>query len=124
MGSAPPVIAAGESAAGESAAGESAPAGGVDDIASSSSGGFSSSYTTGAESPTGTGFSDAGASAVFAEPAGASLAAGTSTPVQAIGSVRPIGLRTSVKWLLVAVWAASMVALVVAAAWQRGAANA
>ncbi|HEY0397798.1 MAG TPA: hypothetical protein VGF00_05395 [Acidimicrobiia bacterium] len=117
---APPAVAAGESSDGAFGAGV-----GVGDSSSGSSDGFSSSpaYGTDASSSAGSGFSDSGSSTPT-DVGGASLASGTSTPVQAIGSIRPAGLRSSVKTLLVAVWVASMVALMTAAAWQRGAANA
>jgi hypothetical protein len=123
---APPAMA---SAADESAGVSPAAGGGIDDTASRSSSGYpssssssSSSYTTDTGALAGPGISDAGSSVVPG--AGAQLAAGTVTPAQTIGSVRPAGLRKSVKALLVAVWAASMVALVAAGAWQRGAGSA
>jgi hypothetical protein len=117
---APPAVTAGASSAGVLGGGA-----GLGDSASGSSDGFTSSpaYGTDAGSSAGSGFPDT-ISSTPTGVGGASLASGTSTPVQAIGSIRPAGLRSSVKTLLVAVWLASVVALVTAAAWQRGAANA
>ena len=98
------------------------------------SGGGSTGFSPDTFSPSGNDFSagnspamgTAGPTDTESSPAAGEtwLEAGTSASTQAIGSVSPAGIRDSTRNLLVALWVASMVALLAAAAWQRGAAPA